>query len=106
MAKNILMFDASIQKVCEHTVEVDGNGEYVITSTETGRFTKLAADTNVDELNTYLHEHNSVNTDQLSVAELEVKAVDMVDALQEIAPDEVVEAEAISTEDTPVQTKN
>ena len=93
------MFDASIQKICEHEVTVDGNGEYVITSIESGRFTKLPADTTAEELNTYLLEHNAGNIDQVSMEQIETKAAEMVDELQAIAPKEVVEATIVIEEE-------
>ena len=99
MKKNILMFDASIQKICEHEVTVDGNGEYVITSIESGRFTKLPADTTAEELNTNLQEHNAGNTDQVSMEQVEVKAAEIVDELQVIAPEEVVDATVVIEEE-------
>lgn len=89
------MFDASTQKISEHEVTVDGNGEYVITSLESGRFTKLPSTLTADELNKYIQEHNVGNTDQVSMEQIETKAAEMVDELQAIAPEEVVEAAVV-----------
>lgn len=93
------MLDASIQKICEHELTVDGNGEYVITSLESGRFTKLPADITAEDLNAYLQEHNAGNTDQVSMEGIETKAAEMVDELQTIAPEEVVEAVVVVEEE-------
>lgn len=66
--KTVLMFDASIQKDVEHKVDIDGNGEIVLTSIETGRFVKLPAGTTAEGVKAYVEAHKASNEGQKSTA--------------------------------------
>lgn len=62
----IQMFDASLQRECDHTVDIDGNGEVVLTSVESGRFVKLPKGTDADGVRAYIAAHRSANEGQVT----------------------------------------
>jgi hypothetical protein len=84
--QTVMMFDASLQREAPHTIDIDGNGEIVLTSAETGRFVKLPATTTPDELKAYIAEHKAANEGQITVASIEEKKAELVAALTEEAP--------------------
>ena len=79
----ITMFDAELQRDAEHTLTVDGNGEVVLTSVETGRFVKLPKGTTPDELKAYVEAHKAANMGQVSVASIEAKEQELLSAFDE-----------------------
>ena len=69
--KSILVFNAELQKETPHTIDVDGNGEIVLTCTKTGRFLKFAKGTTPAELKELLEKHKTVNEGQISQASID-----------------------------------
>lgn len=80
-AKTILMFDASLQRDVPHTIDIDGNGEIVITSVESGRFIKLPKETDAAGLRAYIETHKAANEGQVSQESLDAKKAELLDAL-------------------------
>lgn len=68
--KTVSMFCANEQAETEHTVEIDGNGEIVLTC-ECGRFIKLPEGTDAEGLKTFVQAHKEANEGQRSVESIE-----------------------------------
>lgn len=83
----VLMFDAELQREAPHTLEIDNNGEVVLTCVETGRFTKLPADTTVESAKAYMDAHRTANTGQITVASIEEKKAALLAGLNQPAPE-------------------
>lgn len=86
--KKVVMFCANDQAETDHTLDVDGNGEVVLTCA-CGRFTKLPADTTSESLATYIVAHKASNEGQITVASLEAKKQELLDGLTQDAPADV-----------------
>lgn len=87
--KKVVMFDASLQKDCDHTIDIDGSGEIVLTSVESGRFVKLPADTDSASLAAFIESHKAANEGQLTVEALDAKKAELIEGLQQVAPQDV-----------------
>jgi hypothetical protein len=71
--KQVLVFNADLQKETEHTVDVDDNGEIVLTCSENGRTLKFPAGTTGAQLKQLLAKHKKANEGQKTVAALDAK---------------------------------
>lgn len=89
-AKKVVMFCAAEQTDTDHTLEIDGNGEIVLTC-DCGRFVKLPRDTTPDQLKAYIEAHKAANEGQISVASIEAKRAELLGAF-----DAPIEPEAAS----------
>lgn len=69
-ARTFKLFCADTQAVVDHNLEVDANGEIVLTS-PTGRVIKLPAGTTAAQLKEFAVKHKEANEGQLSVAKIE-----------------------------------
>lgn len=90
--QKIVMFDASLQRECDHTIDIDGNGEIVLTSVESGSFVKLPADTDAAGLASFVAAYKSANEGQVSIASLEQKKAALLAGLQQDAPADVTQS--------------
>lgn len=79
--KKVLVFNAELQKETEHTLDIDGNGEIVLTCVENGHFIKFPAGTTADQLKVLLVVHKQQNEGQLSVAAIDAEKQKLIDAL-------------------------
>lgn len=79
--KLILLYNATLQKDTEHTVEIDGNGEIILTCVENGHFIKLPAGTNSEGLKAYIEAHKDLNSSQVTVESLEAKKKELLEGL-------------------------
>lgn len=70
MADYITYFCANEQAETQQTVDIDGNGEVVLTC-ECGRFLKMPHGTTGAELRAYETKHVEANEKQLSIQKLE-----------------------------------
>lgn len=76
--KTILVFSAELQKETEHTVDIDGAGEVLLTCTETGRFLKFPRGTSAEELKALLAKHKEANEGQISQASIEADKENLI----------------------------
>lgn len=60
-------FDAKLQAVVPHEVTIDGNGELLFTSTESGNFFKLPAGLDKEQLKELLAKHETDNEGQVNL---------------------------------------
>lgn len=74
------LFCADSQEVVNHTLEVDANGEVILTS-PTGRVIKLPAGTTATQLKEFAAKHKAANEGQLSVEKLEQQTNALFDEL-------------------------
>lgn len=88
--KKVVMFCANEQAETDHTLDIDGNGEIVLTC-GCGRFIKLPATTDAAGLKAYIDAHKTANEGQISVASMDAKKAALLDALQTDAPADVAE---------------
>lgn len=79
--KTIMCFSAELQKETPHTIDIDGNGEIVLTCTETGRFLKFPKGTIASDLKSLMASHKDANLGQLSVEQLEAQKKALLDEL-------------------------
>lgn len=97
--QTILVFCAECQKEVPHTIDIDGNGEIVLTSEVTGKFLKFPKGTTGAELKVLLEKHKEDNQGQISVAKLEAhKAQLLADLKGADTAAEVVEPQPADTE--------
>lgn len=75
------MFCANEQADTLQKLDVDGNGEIVLTC-ECGRFTKFPADTDSELLKVYIAEHRAANFGQITMASIEEKKAELIQGLQ------------------------
>lgn len=75
--KTVLVFCANEQKETAHTVDIDGNGEVVLTCA-CGRFLKFPADTDSETLKKYIIAHREQNSGQLSVEAIEAHKAKLI----------------------------
>ena len=87
--EKVVMFDASLQKDCDHTIDIDGAGEIVLTSVESGRFIKLPKDTDAAGLTAYIAAHKAANMGQVSQESLDAKKAALLAGLKQDAPADV-----------------
>lgn len=86
--QTIQVFDAELQQEAAHTVDIDQNGEIVLTSVETGRFLKFPAGTSPAELEVLLGKHKEENTGQLSMAVIEEEKAAIIEQFVKPTPQE------------------
>ena len=70
--KKISIFCANEQVDTDHTLDIDGNGEVVLTC-GCGRFVKLPKETTVDSLKAYIEAHKAANMGQISQESIDAK---------------------------------
>lgn len=85
--KTVTAFDAELQKDTPHTMDVDGNGEVVLTSTESGHFIKFPRGTSAEQIREYLAVHKGVNEGQVTEKSIEEEKAKIIEALT----DEIVQ---------------
>ncbi len=91
--KTIKVFCSVQQAETDQTLDVDGNGEVVLTCTANvgteeepvacGRFIKYPKGTTAETLKAGIAEHKFVNEGQLSVDEIEKEKTELIDAILE-----------------------
>ncbi len=80
--KTILVFCANEQKETTHQVDIDANGEIVV-SCECGRFLKFPRGTSAKELKEHLTRHQEHNTGQVSQEALDAERTKFLNDLLE-----------------------
>lgn len=80
------VFNAGLQRETEHTVDIDGSGEIVLTCTETGAFLKLPAGTDAAGLKAYVEAHKASNEGQVTQESLDAKKAELLKGLLGDAP--------------------
>lgn len=83
------MFCANEQAETNHTLDLDGAGEIVLTCDTCQRFIKLPADTDAAGLKDYIDAHKEANQGQISVESLDAKKAELLAGLQQDAPADV-----------------
>jgi len=79
--KTILVFNASLQKETEHSIDIDGNGEIVLTCIENGRFIKFPAGTTAEQLKELLAAHKESNHGQVTQEALDAQKEELISKL-------------------------
>lgn len=74
------MFCANEQTDTDHTLDIDGNGEVVLTCA-CGRFIKLPADTTPESLTAYVEAHKASNEGQITVEAMETRKAELLGEL-------------------------
>jgi hypothetical protein len=77
----VIMFDASLQRECAHTLDIAQNGEIVLTSIESGRFVKLPAGTDAAGVADFIAKHKAANEGQITVDAMEAEKQALLDSL-------------------------
>ena len=75
------MFCANEQKETEHVLDIDGNGEIVLTCSDCGRFVKLPKGTDAEGVKKFIESHKVANEGQLSVEAMEAEKERLLEAL-------------------------
>jgi hypothetical protein len=78
--KTLSFFCANEQDDTDHTVDIDHNGEVVL-SCGCGRFIKLPADTTPESLQAYVVAHREANMGQVTQEEVDSKKAELLNAL-------------------------
>ena len=78
--KKVVVFCANEQADTEHTLDMDGNGEVVLTCA-CGRFIKLPADTTPESFKAYIAAHKEANMGQISQESIDAKKAELLDSL-------------------------
>jgi hypothetical protein len=91
--KTIKSFCAVEQKVTEHTLDIDGIGEVILTCTSNvgtdkepkicGHFIKFPKDLKPEQLKELIAKHQFVNEGQMPIEHIEKKKNELIDALLE-----------------------
>lgn len=81
--KTIQMFCANDQVEMAHSLDIDGNGEIVLTCS-CGRFQKLPAGTDADGVRAFVEAHKAANEGQRSVESLEAEKAKLLEELTPI----------------------
>ena len=89
--KTILAFSAELQCETPHTLDIDTNGEIVLTCTETGRSLKYAPGTTPEKLKELLAAHKAANEGQITTAAIEAQKEELLSALAD-EPDKTGDA--------------
>lgn len=79
--QTVLVYNADLQRETGHTIDVDGNGEIVLTCLENGRFIKFPAGTDVATLKTLVAQHKIENEGKITVAAIEAKKAEIAAGL-------------------------
>lgn len=83
MANNtIKFFCANEQAETEHTIDIDGSRDIVLTC-PCGRFIKLPAGTDAAGLKAYAETHRAANVGQVSVEKIEAEKAALLEGLQQ-----------------------
>lgn len=77
--KTKLVFCANEQKEIDHTVTIDGNGEWLFTCTVCGRALKFPASMSGEEVKAQLAQHVNSNTGQVTQAVIDAKVNSILD---------------------------
>lgn len=107
--KTILVFCAREQKATAHTLDIDGNGEIILTCTANvgteeksescGRFIKLPKDTTSAELKTYIAAHQTANEGHITQESLDAKKAELMAGLDEINAGEPAAAQPVQPQE-------
>lgn len=82
------IFDATIQQVVPHTLEVSpANGDIIATSTTSGHFIKFPGTSSAEEVNSLIAEHQAANEGQQSLAEANAVVQEVLNTPATPAPD-------------------
>lgn len=76
------MFSAELQRDSEHTLEIDSNGEIVLTCTETGRFIKFPGTSTVESMKAQMEAHRVANVGQVTLTSIEAKKSELLAGLK------------------------
>lgn len=79
--KTVEMFCANDQVETAHILDIDGNGEILITCSVCGRFTKLPEGTDAKGVKEYIESHKESNIGQRSVESIEKKKAEILESL-------------------------
>jgi len=79
--KTILVFNAELQRETSHTIDIDGNGDVLLTCTQTGRFLKFPNGTTAKQLKEHIARHKAANEGQVTQASIDVKKEAMLKEL-------------------------
>ena len=79
--KTVLLFDETLQKEVPHTLDIDANGEVVLTSTKSGHSVKLPRGTDGDALKAFIKTHKEQNAGKITVAALEKQKEELLASL-------------------------
>lgn len=86
--KTIKVFCAREQQETDHILDIDGNGEIILTCTSDpdasgicGRFLKYPKETDIGTLKTHLENHKKANEGQVSLEESERHKKELIDGL-------------------------
>lgn len=82
--KAILMFCANDQRETEHTLDIDGNAEVVLTCVECGRFQKLPAGTTAEDIKVFVEKHKASNEGQITTASIEAEKAQLLEGLETV----------------------
>lgn len=82
--KTIAMFCANCQVESAHVIDIDGNGEILLTCL-CGRFVKYPRGTDVETLKLEIAAHKESNAGQISIESIEVEKAELVKGLTESA---------------------
>ena len=75
------IFDATLQKVTPHTLEVSStSGDIIATSVESGHFIKFPGTSTPEEITSLIAEHQTANEGQQNLAEANATLQAIVDA--------------------------
>ena len=88
----VTMFCANDQVETEHDLDVDGNGEVVLTC-PCGRFIKMPANTTPETLTVAIEKQKESNEGQITQESIEQKKQELLDAINN---EELVEEENVS----------
>jgi hypothetical protein len=79
--KKVVAFDATLQKDVDHAVDIDGNGEVVLTSVESGHFIKFSGVATAADLEAKLAAHKAANLGQVTLASIEARKAEILAGL-------------------------
>lgn len=78
--KKVLLFCANEQTETEHTLDIDGAGEIVLTCV-CERFVKLPKGTDADGLKSFIETHKQINQGQISIEAIEAEKAKLLESL-------------------------
>lgn len=80
--QTIKMFSPELQKEAEHTLDIDTNGEIVLTCVETKRFVKFPAGTSAEAMKAQMEAYKNANKGKISLASIEAKRAELLEGLK------------------------
>lgn len=86
--KKVAVFCASEQKETQHVLDIDGNGEILLTCSGCERFLKLPSSTTAESLKAFIESHKASNEGQITKASLDAKKEELMASLDEITDEE------------------